>query len=394
MLPGLDRQHAWEFKLRFSTPRPVPPAPGAPSTLPDVTFAVDGVALKTVRGTHTFQDVAITLPMVTGEKRGAAITVQVSDTFVPGPGDTRQLGMMVDELRIVRPAQGVPIIPRQAIAAAAVGGAIFGGLFGLIGLTAGSATIAVTALGIGQAVVVARGAAPYTRYIRDIPEIAAYVAIGTVILVWIVERVRNQRLRNTARFVAAFSSAALFLKLLVLLHPHMPIGDALFQAHRFEWVRDGRWFFTSIAPGGYQFPYAIGLYVAALPFDEYVHGTLRFHGAAAHPGRGDGHRGRRAALSADRRIAVRRDRFRGAPARHRRTGTGAGHPPGRRGRGRSLSPAAAQFPGPDGRQSDERVRPIAVRDRAGADRPRPADRSRQRGATPRGPGCSSSRRSR
>ena len=278
MLPGLDRQHAWEFKLRFSTPRPVPPAPGAPATLPDVTFSVDGVPLKTVRGTHTFQDVSITLPMVTGEKRGAAITVQVSDTFVPGPGDTRKLGMMVDEFRIVRPAQGVPIIPRQAIAAAAVGGAIFGGLFGLIGLTAGSATIAVTALGIGQAVVVARGAAPYTRYIRDIPEIAAYVAIGTVILVWIVERVRNQRLRNTARFVAAFSSAALFLKLLVLLHPHMPIGDALFQAHRFEWVRDGKWFFTSIAPGGYQFPYAIGLYVAALPFDEFVRGTMGFMG--------------------------------------------------------------------------------------------------------------------
>jgi hypothetical protein len=276
MLPGLDRQHAWEFKLRFGTPRPVPPAPGAPAALPNVTFAVDGVNLKTVRGTHAFQDVAITLPIVTGEKRGAAITVQVSDTFVPGPGDTRQLGMMVDELRIVRPAQGVPIIPRQAIAAAAVGGAIFGGLFGLIGLTAGSATLAVTALGIGQAVVVARGAAPYTRYIRDIPEIAAYVAIGTVIVVWIIERVRNQRLRNTARFVAAFSSAALFLKLLVLLHPHMPIGDALFQAHRFEWVRDGKWLFTSIAPGGYQFPYAIGLYVAALPFDEYVRGTFGF----------------------------------------------------------------------------------------------------------------------
>lgn len=276
MLPGLDRQHAWEFKARLSTPRPVAPAPNAHATLPDVTIAVDGVTLKTIPGSHTFQDVSITLPIVTGEKRGAAITVQSSDTFVPGPGDTRHLGMMVDELRIVRPAQGVPIIPRQAIAAAAVGGAIFGGLFGLIGLTAGSATLAVTALGIGQAVVVARGAAPYTRYIRDIPEIAAYVAVGTVILVWLVERLRNQRLRNTARFVAAFSSAALFLKLLVLLHPHMPIGDALFQAHRFEWVRDGRWFFPSIAPGGYQFPYAIGLYVAALPFDEYVRGTMGF----------------------------------------------------------------------------------------------------------------------
>jgi hypothetical protein len=274
-VPGLDRQHSWQFKLRASTPRPLP-APGVAPAMPDITIAVDGVTVKTVRGTQTFQDVAVTLPTVTGEKRGAAITVQVSDTFVPGPGDTRQLGMMVDELRIARPAQGVPIIPRQAIAAAAVGGAIFGGLFGLMGLTAGSATLAVTALGIGQAVVVARGAAPYTRYIRDIPEIAAYVAIGTIALVWIIERARNQRLRNTARFVAAFSSAALFLKLLVLLHPHMPIGDALFQAHRFEWVRDGRWFFTSIAPGGYQFPYAIGLYIAALPFDEYVRGTMGF----------------------------------------------------------------------------------------------------------------------
>ena len=231
----------------------------------------------------------------------------------------------------------MPIIPRQAIAAAAVGGAIFGGMFGLIGLTAGSATLAVTALGIGQAVVVARGAAPYTRYIRDIPEIAAYVAIGTVILVWIVERVRNQRLRNTARFVAAFSSAALFLKLLVLLHPHMPIGDALFQAHRFEWVRDGRWFFTSIAPGGYQFPYAIGLYRRGAAVRRIRQGHVGLHGAAADPGRGDGHRGGRAAVSGDRRMRSPTPRSRGAPARHRRTGPRAGHPPRRRGRGRPLS---------------------------------------------------------
>src|SRR5688572_21104032 len=80
MLPGLDRQHAWEFKARLSTPRPVAPAPNAPAMLPDITFAVDGVALKTVRGSQTFQDVAITLPTVTGEKRGASITVQVADT--------------------------------------------------------------------------------------------------------------------------------------------------------------------------------------------------------------------------------------------------------------------------------------------------------------------------
>ena len=80
---------------------------------------------------------------------------------------------------------------------------------------------------------------------------------------WVAERVQGPTFRNTARFVAAFAAAALYLKLLVLLHPPMPVGDAVFQAHRFEWVLSGRYYFTSIAPGGYEFPYAIGLYVVA-----------------------------------------------------------------------------------------------------------------------------------
>ena len=50
----------------------------------------------------------------------------------------------------------------------------------------------------------------------------------------------------------------------------MPIGDALFHAHRFQEVLDGRWYFTSIAPGNYQFPYAPGLYVVAIPFAGLV----------------------------------------------------------------------------------------------------------------------------
>jgi hypothetical protein len=77
-------------------------------------------------------------------------------------------------------------------------------------------------------------------------------------------------LRNTARFAVAFSAVAGFVKLLALLHPDMPIGDALFHAHRFRTVVDGNLFFTSIAPGNYQFPYAPGLYVAAVPFASMV----------------------------------------------------------------------------------------------------------------------------
>lgn len=278
-LAGLDRQHAWTFRARFSAPRPTPEPP-------DVTIEIDGVTLARVRGTPEFQDVSVTLPTFTGERRGAQIIVRASNTFSPGATDPRTLGLMVDDLRIERPAHGVPIVPRHAIWSAGLGGAIFGALFGLIGLTAGTAVLAVVALGAGQAAVLAAGAAPYTRYATRIGSMAASIALGTIVIVWIVERLQGERvpgqpfhgrrLRNTARFVAAFSAGALFLKLLVLFHPGMPVGDALFQAHRFEWVRDGRWLFTSHAPGGYEFPYAIGLYVAALPFDTLVHGTFGF----------------------------------------------------------------------------------------------------------------------
>jgi hypothetical protein len=98
------------------------------------------------------------------------------------------------------------------------------------------------------------------------------VAIGAalVVLALALERFRGQPLRNTARFAVAFAAGTLFLKLLVQFHPDMPIGDALFQAHRFQEVLRGNYYFTSIAPGNYLFPYAPGLYVAARPFADLV----------------------------------------------------------------------------------------------------------------------------
>ena len=86
------------------------------------------------------------------------------------------------------------------------------------------------------------------------------------IAVWLRDRFGSHRLRNTARFAITFTAFAVFLKLLVLLHPNMPLGDALFHAHRFQDVLDGTLYFTSVAPGHYNFPYAPGLYVAAAPF--------------------------------------------------------------------------------------------------------------------------------
>ena len=40
----------------------------------------------------------------------------------------------------------------------------------------------------------------------------------------------------------------------------------MFQAHRLQWVLDGRYYFTQLMPSGVQFPYAIGLYVFSAPW--------------------------------------------------------------------------------------------------------------------------------
>ena len=48
--------------------------------------------------------------------------------------------------------------------------------------------------------------------------------------------------------------------------PQRQRSDALFHAHRLEYVLSGRYFFTQLMPGGIQFPYAIALYVFAAPW--------------------------------------------------------------------------------------------------------------------------------
>jgi hypothetical protein len=118
--------------------------------------------------------------------------------------------------------------------------------------------------------VLARGFAPFTDYPSVVVRVAWGLALVIIALTAIVRIWRGRELRNTARFAAAFSTAALFLKLLVLLHPNMGVGDTMFHAHRFQGVLAGNYYFTSIAPGGYSFPYPPGLYVFASAFAGLV----------------------------------------------------------------------------------------------------------------------------
>ncbi len=257
-LPGIDRRVDWVLDVRVRGARP------DPREDPDLVFLADGVPVLTRHTETDFTNVRVTIPADPGRRRGALIAIHASRTFVPGPSDPRALGVMVDWLTL-RPA-GIVLAPGIAFTAAVVGGAALGAAVAALGVTAGSAVGAASLLTAGEASILARGFGPYTAFPMRAATLAVWLALALVVIAGAVQLWRGQALRNTARFAAALSFGALYLKLLVLLHPDMPIGDTLLHAHRLQDVLAGKLYFTSIAPGGYSFPSAPGLYVLAAAF--------------------------------------------------------------------------------------------------------------------------------
>jgi hypothetical protein len=262
-LPGLDRNVEWTATIRLRGARQ------DTGTLPEVTILADGLPLATRRTTNEFEDVAVAIPLKPGRVRGLTLSVVSSNTFVPGPGDSRRLGVQVDRI-VLNPATRGVFPPRRSVAVAAIGSAVFGAVFGLLGATATTAVGAATVLAVGEAAVLRVGLGPFSTWLGLVDRLAGGIGLALLAIAFAVERWRGERLRNTARFALMFTGSALFLKLLVLVHPDKWLIDALFHAHRLEAVMGGSYFFTSIAPGGYQFPYPVGLYVAALPLSRLV----------------------------------------------------------------------------------------------------------------------------
>jgi hypothetical protein len=260
-LPGLDRDKNWTLDLRIRGGRPVP------ADNPDITILADGVILTTRRTSAEFQDLQVTIP-ARPERRGLTVGLRSSKTFVPGPSDPRPLGVLLDRLSLT--PDGVVLVPRPALNASSVSSAALGAAIALLGVTAGSAIGGAVLLSAGAAAVIARGFGPFTDYPATVITLGIWIALALAGVSLAVQYRRRRPLRNTARFAAAFTASALFLKLLVLLHPNMAVGDAMFHAHRFQGVLAGNLYFTSIAPGGYSFPYPPGLYVFASLFSGLV----------------------------------------------------------------------------------------------------------------------------
>ncbi len=261
-LPDLNRDSQWECSLRFRGGR------ADPATQPLLDVAVDGISAVRRTATNEFQDVPISAP-ARPLQQGLTLTITSSSTVVPGPSDRRALGVQVDRLACGAAAGSLVLPPPRAIGAAAVAGAAFGAALGLTGITLGSAAAVLALLAAGQAFVLSTGLAPYSTYPRMMLSLAVWIAFLMLAVVKLLELRTGQALRTAARLVVIVSAVALYLKLLGLLHPSKPIIDAVFHAHRLEWVLGGRFYFTQPVRG-MIFPYAIGLYLFAAPWSVFT----------------------------------------------------------------------------------------------------------------------------
>jgi len=259
-LRGADRRVPWECAVRLTGG--MRPAHIAPPS--EVAFSADGIVLLRIAPGDTFADYAITVPP-RPQAAGLTLTIRPSAFFMPGDQDRRRLGVAVGRVVCAPPAGGWALPPVAAIGSAALAAGMFAAAVAVLGASAAGTVIAGVAMGAIQTFPLTAQFAPFTQYAVRVRWMAVW-AWGLLAIPLIWQAIGRTRLEAPTRFIAVFSASSFYLKLLALLHPAKDVVDAIFQAHRFEWVLGGRYYFTSVTPRGYKFPYAIGLYLVAAPF--------------------------------------------------------------------------------------------------------------------------------
>jgi hypothetical protein len=255
VLDGADRRVPWHCVIRLRGGRP-----DAADT-PMVEIALDGARALMRPAPAAYQD--FTVPVPASDTRRITVTIS-SDVFNPGPADPRPLGVQVEHIRCAPAGPVLP--PRAAIVEAALPPAVLGAALGAGGLGLTAVGPLVLVIAILQALVLAMPSSLYSGFSADAAWLAAAIAAGALLLQRAAERVTGRPWHPAARLALGVSVAALYLKLAALLQPAKAIVDAVFHAHRLEWVLEGRLLFTQPIQDAVLFPYAIGLYVFAAPW--------------------------------------------------------------------------------------------------------------------------------
>ena len=257
-LPRLDRRVTWRLTLRIAASRP-------DGSAPTLVTSVDGVTTSAVElPASGYADHVVSIPSRADRPRSTSVGFGVTPPFVPD-GDPRQLGAQIDRITL----QPVDAWPRLWFDWRA--SMVWGVAAGLLAASmAVPASVALAWLGLTAllvALAATTGLAPYAG-------IASWPALGVGLGAAAIAAAVLPRARSGAAAAVLITFTASSGQILVLMHPDMPLGDALFHAHRFQNVLSGQYFFTSTAPGDYQFPYAVGLYLASQPFARFTHSAL------------------------------------------------------------------------------------------------------------------------
>ena len=264
----VDRRVAWECRAAVVNWRP--PSAGPAS----VRVESGGRTLLDRQVTEPRAPLDFTVPPDRA-RPDLDFTIDVSPTFVPGPQDQRQLGLVFEGLRC-DPAPGArarlagPAVARAALAAALVALAL-----SLAGMPAAVAAVLGLFVAIAQAFSLATGTAAHVLTGPPACALAALMAAFCLLPV-LAARALRRPLSPAAKAAVGVSACALYLKLIFLLHPDKTVVDALFHAHRLDMVLAGRLLFTQLSTSATPFPYAVGLYVFAAPWALFVsdHVTL------------------------------------------------------------------------------------------------------------------------
>ncbi len=271
-LAPLSRATDWQISFDVATPRP----PGY--ARPEITVSVDQQRLLTWHAKSSKSDqfeelsfvasalvapaAAVTpggsgapsAPATATHRRDALdLTLLTSNTYNPGPADPRPLGFMIDRIRLV-PASALRAIPWGAMATLAGVGAILGGLVAF--LTTVPVSIAMASGAALATVWLEMHASAWHLGFVDVTWNSAWLAAGVGLAAFAMARPAAR----PARLAIACAAVLLFVKLLMVLHPAMTLGDSVFHLNRLKLVLGGNYFFTSTAPGG-DFPYPVSFYV-------------------------------------------------------------------------------------------------------------------------------------
>lgn len=243
VLSGLDRSRPAAVVIRYRAARPDGSTPG-------MVIEIDGVTVAREPLAADFVERRVELPSRSG-RAATQLTFTVEPAYVP-EGDARQLGALVDWIAVDQASGGLAWPTRQAwVAGAPI--VMLAILWGAVLLSPRFVLPLLMMTSLVAAWVITRGFGGFVTWPVAMITSASVISGG---LAWLLARRTPM-----ATTVMAITSVAVALKLLILTHPSMPIGDAMFHAHRLQTVLAGNFYFTSITPGNYQFPYAPGLYV-------------------------------------------------------------------------------------------------------------------------------------